>query len=517
MEAQAKIIEPIASFPTIPFYSSMRSVLSEQTSNQNFTFNFFYVVGVGGTGGFLVPHLARYIASLPYSKYCVIVLIDGDTVEDKNIIRQNFIRSDIGKNKAEVLAERYGKAFGLPILAIPQHLTEENWDRFMSCDFLYNTAKLRCFHSGARDYQASSNVCIIGCVDNNKTRKMISEKLGWRQSYSSHLFTAEGRAPNVPFLEWNGPGAMNVATITWIDSGNESSTGQVICSYDSVHHIYGMRAGGWNVGNEGTGGKVWSAPIYGACNYKTSAQFMHSMLDANVNWPLVVSEGRADVHSDNVFDATKHVLGRTREDRIETAASYYFNHLAYKHIKQRDVVSGMIPTLVPGAPDYEAQRDILVGIASGYDYSPMSKMITPPVTYLYPSIFESQDKLNTELSCAERAQADPQTLMVNAQAATYIMNYVSKVFAATPHNAQLESFGCCWSGSNCEELFFTPSNIYRMFEGIYDKTTVDNWGSVLYNHSMSAAFAFARHFPGNPSRECLSRDAVAEVLLKGKV
>jgi molybdopterin/thiamine biosynthesis adenylyltransferase len=44
-----------------------------------------------------------------------IVLCDFDIIEEKNLARQNFIRQDISKNKAVVLAERYSKAYGLSI------------------------------------------------------------------------------------------------------------------------------------------------------------------------------------------------------------------------------------------------------------------------------------------------------------------------------------------------------------------------------------------------------------------
>ena len=36
-------------------------------------------------------------------------------VEEKNLLRQNFITSDQGKYKAEVLAKRYSAAFGVDI------------------------------------------------------------------------------------------------------------------------------------------------------------------------------------------------------------------------------------------------------------------------------------------------------------------------------------------------------------------------------------------------------------------
>mgnify|MGYP002603657289 CR=1 FL=1 len=62
------------------------------------------VIGAGGTGGYVVPHLYRIGFSSEHQ--IRIVVCDGDVVEEKNLIRQNFVHQDIGRNKAQVLAER---------------------------------------------------------------------------------------------------------------------------------------------------------------------------------------------------------------------------------------------------------------------------------------------------------------------------------------------------------------------------------------------------------------------------
>ena len=63
------------------------------------------VLGAGGTGGYLIPHLYR-IAFANGNRSYRIIICDGDIVERKNLIRQNFIEQDIGRNKASVLAKR---------------------------------------------------------------------------------------------------------------------------------------------------------------------------------------------------------------------------------------------------------------------------------------------------------------------------------------------------------------------------------------------------------------------------
>jgi hypothetical protein len=58
-----------------------------------------YVIGAGGVGSWLVPKLCRIERNL--------VIIDGDTLEEKNLDRQLFDRHQIGANKAKALAEKY--------------------------------------------------------------------------------------------------------------------------------------------------------------------------------------------------------------------------------------------------------------------------------------------------------------------------------------------------------------------------------------------------------------------------
>ena len=70
------------------------------------------VVGCGGTGSWLLPKLVKTIndgiRKSIIRKDVKLILIDGDIVEEKNLVRQNFIEQDIGQNKAEVMASRYG-------------------------------------------------------------------------------------------------------------------------------------------------------------------------------------------------------------------------------------------------------------------------------------------------------------------------------------------------------------------------------------------------------------------------
>jgi hypothetical protein len=69
------------------------------------------IAGCGGTGGWFIPKLVKivnecitkFLISAPFE----ILLIDADIVETKNLLRQNFVSSDIDTNKAEVMCNRY--------------------------------------------------------------------------------------------------------------------------------------------------------------------------------------------------------------------------------------------------------------------------------------------------------------------------------------------------------------------------------------------------------------------------
>lgn len=88
-----------------------------------------YVVGCGGTGSRLVPILSQLVRTtmrshnpLGWIESLPIFLIDNDVVENKNLLRQNFIPQDVGQHKSVVLANRYSKAFDIPIYPSTQRV-----------------------------------------------------------------------------------------------------------------------------------------------------------------------------------------------------------------------------------------------------------------------------------------------------------------------------------------------------------------------------------------------------------
>lgn len=147
------------------------------------------VVGCGGTGGFVAEGLARLLP--PRAD---LVLIDHDRVEERNLIRQNFTREELGQFKSEALARRLSKRYGLPIAysTLPVMMTELRWPGL-----------------------------IIGCVDNGPARREIAERvqgrgLTWVGAYSASLPEELQRGPTLVTCLW------------WVDAGNAESYGQIL-------------------------------------------------------------------------------------------------------------------------------------------------------------------------------------------------------------------------------------------------------------------------------------------------
>ena len=148
------------------------------------------MLGAGGTGGHVAPHLYRLLHTLERPTH--VVICDGDIIENKNLVRQNFIAADLGKNKAQVLAERYATAFGLEVSYIPEFI--ENEER------LAELVKPDVFPLEPYLYPKYEELSIlVGCVDNNRSRQLCHQ-----------VFKA-------------------AKNLIYIDSGNGEHTGQVVC------------------------------------------------------------------------------------------------------------------------------------------------------------------------------------------------------------------------------------------------------------------------------------------------
>lgn len=156
------------------------------------------MIGAGGTGGHIAPQLYRLLYSL--NRPVRIIIADGDAVEEKNLVRQNFAFTDIGANKAKVIAERYATAFKLECEYIPDFIEDtETLEELLAPD-AHITYSEKLVQQKKYPYQMmQENVILIGAVDNNKSRQLCHEVFH------------------------------KASNLIYIDSGNGEYSGQVVC------------------------------------------------------------------------------------------------------------------------------------------------------------------------------------------------------------------------------------------------------------------------------------------------
>ena len=147
----------------------------------------FIVVGAGGTGSFVVPAIARLIYELKQqqNKSAEMLIVDPDVVENGNIPRSNFCFAEVGRYKAQTLAERVSTAWGIEISFSSEKFDSEKH-----------------LKSSNSDYR--SLAIIVGCVDNHIARREMHRALDEFRSYG------------------------DASRIWWIDGGNGKTSGQVL-------------------------------------------------------------------------------------------------------------------------------------------------------------------------------------------------------------------------------------------------------------------------------------------------
>lgn len=169
-----------------------------------------FVIGAGGTGSRLMPMLAQFLRSITrgvtaqgWIENPNVWLIDDDVVEQKNILRQNFIEMDVGKHKASVVAERYSRAYNVNIVPILHRVNSENTNR------IHETVvqTIESVHNITTTIHAIlDSAIVIICVDSVEARRDILNT----------------------FITQHGTNRSNTSGRTFfIDAGNEDNFGQV--------------------------------------------------------------------------------------------------------------------------------------------------------------------------------------------------------------------------------------------------------------------------------------------------
>lgn len=139
-----------------------------------------FVMGAGGTGSWLCAFLNKL------GLYNNIIVMDGDTVEPKNTLRQNFKPKDINLDKAQVVGN----------------------DNEMS--YVHGYIKdTGIFHQIMEEFPDGTIPMLVGCLDNNASRKI------------AHDFVQE------------------VDDVVWIDGGNAERHGQAYVCIKEKGQIVG--------------------------------------------------------------------------------------------------------------------------------------------------------------------------------------------------------------------------------------------------------------------------------------
>lgn len=150
------------------------------------------IIGVGGTGSYFIKNLVHYLNSTTTATNKHILVIDGDVIEAKNLLRQGFYRNELGQPKATSISDRLQ-----PILA--DHVTLEADLQFLA------TAQQIVTLMTEGIYADSDSYTIVSCVDNNMAR--LRMLIGM---YMLHEVTGK--------------------EVRFLDSGNTEWTGQSLVS-----------------------------------------------------------------------------------------------------------------------------------------------------------------------------------------------------------------------------------------------------------------------------------------------
>lgn len=163
------------------------------------------IVGTGGVGGYILQSFMRMLKNFNING--LLTLADADYVEEKNLLRQNFIVPDVGKRKVEVLASRYSNVYDLDIRTVAEWIeTEEAVER------LFGLGKSVYDHIPYKQVQR----VLIGAVDNNKTRQVFHR---YFMKTSDLIYIDAGNDEVLPVSD----------SVTEEESLESGYSGQVVC------------------------------------------------------------------------------------------------------------------------------------------------------------------------------------------------------------------------------------------------------------------------------------------------
>ena len=124
-------------------------------------------IGVGGNGSYTLQFLTQLISTMESSDYMHITIADPDVVEKKNLKNQYFMQGDVGKSKAQALAQRYSSVYGVQI-GMLNEFTKQYVQTIDDIGQLFDC------HANFNNELPTSNI-LISCVDNMYSRTVFNK------------------------------------------------------------------------------------------------------------------------------------------------------------------------------------------------------------------------------------------------------------------------------------------------------------------------------------------------------
>lgn len=150
------------------------------------------LIGAGGTGSQLADQLASMDATLRRLEHpgLQVVVFDGDTVSPSNLGRARFAAPDVGLNKATILVHRLRAFYGGDFTDVPRHFTKDDILRgYLPWDLVVTATDSAAFRVKlARWGRAFNDTLWIDCGNRSADGQVICGHLG------------QGRADRLPHV-----------------------------------------------------------------------------------------------------------------------------------------------------------------------------------------------------------------------------------------------------------------------------------------------------------------------------
>lgn len=135
-----------------------------------------FVIGTGGTGGYLIPPLVKTLQYHPATRNNMVTIIDGDDFEDKNQSRQFMTPDHVGQNKADAMAEMCNVMGLTNVNAFGEYITMASFIPFL---------------------EESESPLIIAAVDNDATRAAVIDAILMVCTDKDFFFITPGNSDGV--------------------------------------------------------------------------------------------------------------------------------------------------------------------------------------------------------------------------------------------------------------------------------------------------------------------------------